>query len=106
MKNITSIIGVFALAILSGCASREHLPRGARMVGSGFQISWNAPTNGTAILVEQKTGKTIATKSVTSNGPAFRFDRFSPEDANLLVGVFADKLPSNARFILYFVPAE
>jgi len=104
MKHIMRIIGVATLVIFVGCASRGPLPRGARVVGGGFQIDWDAPSDGTAILVEAKTGRTVATKSVSLGGGGFKFDGSSRTDADLLIAIFADRMPTNAQLVLYFVP--
>ena len=104
MKHTIHIIGLAVLLLAVGCASTSNLPSGAKKVGGGLKISWDAPTDGTAILVEATTGKPVATGSVSSGGPAFEFDAYTYHDADVLRAVFPT-MPTNAQFVLYFVPS-
>ena len=104
MKYTTPIIGLATLLLAVGCASTSNLPSGAKKVGGGLQIEWDAPTEGTAIFVETTTGKIVATKSVSDGGAGFRFDVTSSEDAEVLTAIFP-AMPTNAQFLLYFVPS-
>ncbi len=104
MKYTTHIIGLAALLLAVGCASTSSLPSGAKRVGGGLQIEWNAPAEGTAILVETTTGKTVATKSVSDGGEGFSFDLSSQRDTDTLEAIFPT-MPTNAKFVLYFVPS-
>jgi hypothetical protein len=104
MKYTTHIIGLAALLLAVGCASTGSLPSGAKKVGGGLKIDWDAPAEGTAILVETTTGKTVATKSVADGGAGFSFDVTSQRDADRLQAIFAT-MPTNAQFVLYFVPS-
>ena len=104
MKYNTPIIGLATLLLAVGCASTSNLPSGAKKVGGGLQIEWDAPTEGTAILVETTTGKIVATKSVSDGGAGFRFDVTSSEYAEVLTAIFP-AMPTNAQFLLYFVPS-
>jgi len=104
MRYITHIIGLAALLLAIGCASTGNLPTGAKKVGGGLQIDWDPPGDGTAILVETTTGKTVATKSVSETGAGFRFDVTSEQDADVLKAIFPT-MPTNAQFVLYFVPS-
>ncbi len=105
MKYIMHIIGLTALLLAAGCASTSNLPSGARRVGGGVQIDWRPPVDGTAILVETTTGRTIATQSVSVEGNVgFNFDVTREQDADALKALFPT-MPTNAQFVLYFVPS-
>lgn len=77
---------------------------GAKKVGGGLQIEWSAPADGTALLVETTTGKTVATQSMSVRGPAFDFDVTRDRNADVLKAIFPT-MPTNATFVLYFVPS-
>jgi hypothetical protein len=100
--NYTCIIGFGALLFAVGCAT-TNLPSGATKVGGGLMIHWAAPKDGTAILVETRTGKTVATKSV-SEGDEFEFDVTSSDCSQTLEAIFP-VMPTNAQFVLFFVPS-
>jgi hypothetical protein len=105
MKHITRIVTLGILLFAIGCAtsSTGHLPRGAKVVGGGLLIEWEAPGDGTAILVESTTGTTVATKAVDAlNG--FEFDASRGSFADVLQAVLP-VMPTNAQFVLYFVPS-
>ena len=93
--------------------STTHLPQGARLVGGGLMIKYEAPTDGTAILIERTSGRIVATESVQEErafefGPnqfgcnAVIFSMFAATNATD-AGEFA-KVPTNTVFELYFVP--
>ncbi len=103
MKYTTPIIGLAALLLAVGCTSTGSLPTGAKKVGGGLQIEWEAPSRGTAILLETTTGRTVATKSL-SGGSLFEFDVTNNYDDDIIRSVFPI-MPPNAQFILYFVPS-
>ena len=108
MKHITHITHVIALCMVPfviGCATKSsgYLPRGAKVVGGGLAIDWEAPGEGTAILVEATTGTTVATIAVdAANG--FEFDLTQEGYADALRTVLPS-IPTNAQFVLYFVPS-
>jgi hypothetical protein len=105
MKYIMHIIGLTALLLAVGCASTRDLPSGAMRVGGGLQIDWRPQVDGTAILVETTTGRTIATQSVSvENNLGFNFDVTREQDADALKAIFPT-MPTNAHFVLYFVPS-
>jgi hypothetical protein len=97
------------VSLLSGCMPRHHLqadylPPDKYVVGGGTMIDWQAPSDGTAYLVEKESGKIVETRSmkkddtysfsVTSSGQAKEFEQ--------TLGVkFSD-----ARFLLYFEPED
>lgn len=94
-----------ALCILSGCATCS-LPSGAQKVGGGFSIKWNAPENGTAILMETKSGQMVSTKSL-DKGDEFRFEPDYDNGRELLETLFGGApLRTNMHFVLYFVPEK
>lgn len=102
-KQINCAIGLLILFVTVGCAE-NGLPPGAHVVGGGVQIDWTVPQAGTVILVEKTTGRTVATKSVAAKGDSFTFDASQEGDALVLKAAFG-AIPSNAHFVLYFVPA-
>lgn len=105
MKNITQSVGAAILLLAVGCSSTgtpAGLPHGAYPVGGGARISFEPPERGTCILVEKASGKVIATKS--SAGGGFEFDATSEQDQQLLQTVYGGTVPTNAVFVLYFVP--
>jgi hypothetical protein len=105
MKYSTHIIALCVVLFAVGCATKTsgYLPRGAKVVGGGLQIDWAAPGEGTAVLVEATTGTTVATKAVDAlNG--FEFDVARESYADVLRAFFPN-MPTNAQFVLYFVPS-
>ena len=103
MKYKTHIIGLAALLIAVGCASTSNLPSGAKKVGGGLQIEWDAPSRGTAILLETTSGRMVATESLDVGG-SFDFDVSRERNADALKAIFP-VIPTNAQFVLYFVPS-
>ncbi len=105
MKNILQPLGAGVLLLAVGCSSLRApagLPRGAYRVGGGARISFDPPEKGTCILVEKTSGRVIATKS--SAGGGFEFDATSEQDEQTLKSVYGGVVPTNAQFVLYFVP--
>jgi hypothetical protein len=110
-----SQLGLIVLVVaLAGCATSD-LPRGARFVGGGLMVDYEAPTDGTAILIERTSRRIVATESL-SEGSSFRFGpgwgscdevlfrMFAHPDAVDVGGVVV--VPTNAFFQLYFVPEK
>ncbi len=104
IKIATHFIAFGALLLACGCVTSSHLPSGAKVVGGGLQIDWEPPADGTAMLVETTTGKTVATHSVGNPGANFCFDVSRTSDAEVLAAIFPT-MPSNAHFVLFFVPS-
>lgn len=77
-------------------------PPHAELVGGGASINWKAPSDGTAILIEQITGKMIRTDSL-SEGELYEFDAAMEWTQNLLK-VALPPTQTNASFVLYFRP--
>ena len=115
---ISTRLGLIAVtvAILAtlGCTTPKGLPSGAQLVGGGLQIDYEAPTDGTVILVEKVTGRMVATESLSS-GSDFTFSPSSGNWAELMLTLFgvpsADgeltlQIPTNSVFQLYFVPTK
>jgi hypothetical protein len=115
--KITSITrpGMVALLIaLAGCATSK-LPRGARLVGGGLAVEYTAPADGTAILIEQQSGRIVATESLTE-GDSFDFHPQVQGYDEVLYRMFGDTnaapdggvvvVPTNTLFQLFFVPAR
>ena len=101
MKTISQILVIGVALLWAGCATNP-LPRNAKLVGGGLLINWSPPKPGTAILIEKKSGKIMATRSVSPSDGAFEFDPSVPDFAHLLRTMF-DPIPADAEFALYFV---
>ena len=93
--------------VLAGC-SPNGLPHGARVVGGGLKISWSpqGSDSGTAILIEKVTGKTVITKQLIDVDRSFDFDVTDAHDEKILQAVFGGSAPTNAQYVLYFVPTH
>lgn len=108
MKTLLLSLPLCGLLAVAGCATSQHngFPKGARVVGGGLQIEWQPPSDGTAVLVELTTGKTVFTHSVGEFKGGVSFDASLALDEQLISAVFPQGLPEDARFVLYFVPAD
>jgi len=99
---------------LVGCVS-SNLPRGARLVGGGLMIHYEAPADGTVILTERTSGRVLATRSL-SEGQSFEFGPGQDGFEEVLFRMFGGtntvetaavmQVPTNTFFQLYFVPAK
>ncbi|MBM4104364.1 MAG: hypothetical protein FJ263_10035 [Planctomycetes bacterium] len=108
MKNYKSIV-VLAISLISatGCVFIANNgpkpcspPRDAKEVGGGFEIFYKAPEDGTAVLADKRSGKTVRTLSL-SEGEIFEFtSRVFDEKAYKEMGID----PKKADFVLYFYP--
>ncbi len=103
---IKGMMGPIALSLglLAGGCAENDLPPGAHVVGGGVQIAWTAPQEGTVMLMDKTTRKTVATKSLNAKGDSFEFDASTEVDRQVLKAAFGGGVPSNARFVLYFIP--
>lgn len=98
---------LLATLVFAGCRTTGQLEAGGLpgeeyLVGGGLMIEWEAPTAGTAYLVEKETGKIIETRSL-AEGETFSF--------SISTGVQAEEFEKvlgidfgQARFLLYFKP--
>jgi hypothetical protein len=102
MKNMGHFISLGLLALTVGCTSPGK-PPSSKIVGGGAQIDWQAPVDGTAILVERVTGKVVITKSLKAREDAFTFNLTVAEDRQLVERALGT-VPPSPEFILYFVP--
>lgn len=99
---------------LAGCATSD-LPRGARFVGGGLMVDYEAPADGTAILMERTSRRMVATESLRE-GDSFEFRPGLGSCDEVLFRMFSGTgsvegadvfvVPTNAFFQLYFVPRE
>jgi hypothetical protein len=97
-----------ALLLVGGCSTSgslqaDGLPEEEFLVGGGMMINWEAPTDGTAYLVEKSSDKIVETRSM-KRGDTFDFSIGSTGQASEFEKVFGVKL-SEARLLLYFEPA-
>jgi len=105
-------IGVIATLTLivwtcGGCRTSpplqaDGLPGEQYLVGGGMMIDWEAPTAGTAYLVEKTSGKIIETRSV-AQGDSYTFSIASGGQAAEFEKMLGIKF-SEARLLLYFQP--
>jgi hypothetical protein len=102
------ILGAVAL-MLAGCSApgylqADGLPGEQYLVGGGFMIDWKAPTEGTAYLVEKTSGKIIETRSLDA-GDNYSFSVSSGSQGAEFERALGIRF-SEARFMLYFQPAD
>lgn len=101
---------------LAGCTTTSsNLPSGARLVGGGLDIKYEAPSDGTVILLERTSGRIVATESL-SEGSTFDFGSDYSGCNEVIFSMFAASnavptnvmtpVPTNTFFQLYFVPAK
>ncbi len=103
MKRLATAL--LLTALLAGCQTANkhaNLTADDHIVGGGYAIEFTAPFAGTAILVDNSTGKYVATKSMEA-GDDFEMSLDpSEEHVQQLLG---EDL-SSTNLILYFVPNE
>lgn len=110
--------GLLAGFVLAGCTttpSNSALPSGARLVGGGVDLKYEAPVDGTVILIERTSGRAVATESL-SEGRSFEFSPRLSSFNEAMFPLFGGTntydpgvpivLPTNTYFQLYFVPAK
>jgi len=105
MKHFTQITVAILILVCAGCTT-SHFPHGAQVVGGGLKIDWTPPAaeSGTAVLVEQASGKMVITKRLTSVDRDFSFNVTDQDDELVLQAVLGGLAPTNAHYVLYFVP--
>lgn len=113
MRN--TLFAIIAVGVtFVGCAT-SNLPRGARLVGGGLDIRYNAPAAGTVILIERTSGRMVATKSLEGKEAEFYFGPNSSDNGDVLATMFSSvpgktgeltHVPTNTFFQLCFVPAK
>ncbi|HNS18872.1 MAG TPA: hypothetical protein PKH24_00155 [Sedimentisphaerales bacterium] len=102
--------GVVGLLMIAGCSTtaflgRAGVPRGAKVVGGGFAIDWEAPTAGTAYLVEETSGKIIETRSLDEDETLdFDVDLSDDEVVQVFERITGVEM-KKARLVLYFKPS-
>ena len=99
MKHIVKIVALGIAA--AGCIS--GVPQSAHVVGGGLKINYQPYAPGTAILVEKSTGKVVVTETLSGN--PFTFDAGTEHDATIIQATLGI-MPTNAHFVLYFVPKK
>jgi hypothetical protein len=82
MKRLSAIaILLVCMTSMSGCImvsdtksepAKNILPKEAQKVGGGFEIAYLMPEDGTVVLIDKTTGKTIQTISL-KEGEVFDF---------------------------------
>ena len=100
---------VVVLLGLGGCSGNrslepDGLPGDEFLVGGGMMIDWEAPSAGTAYLVEKETGRIIETRSLDA-GDRFSFSLGSASQVESFEEVIGINF-SSARLLLYFQPIE
>jgi hypothetical protein len=105
---LAAVVGLLMGA--AGCSTMTSLhgadlPKDVQVVGGGFMISWNAPTDGTAYLIEKTSGKTIETRSV-EEGDTYEFEMSLDDEEVVKTFENAFGVPvKKAKLVLYFRPA-
>ena len=107
-NGVSLAILVLGIIGIAGCGSEQTgpfrssgLPSKKYLVGGGFMITWLAPEDGTAYVVEETTTKILQTEFL-QKGEKFKFSLgFKPDEFERIMGI---KL-GEATFNLYFVPA-
>ncbi len=79
-------------------------PAQSKLVGGGLKIEWTAPVKGTAYLIEGMTNRLVETRSLDA-GDAYSFSPAAEGQRIEFERIFGVKL-SEARFLLYFRPAD
>ena len=109
MKKL--LVGMLLLLLFcaSGCIivsknkcgqAAAPLQKEAHRVGGGFMIKYTAPEDGTVVLVDKTSGKTIQTESLAA-GQDFKFSPPKDSEEELKkIGIDLKK----ADFVLYFYP--
>lgn len=105
----TAAWGLVALCLLvtSGCvfigsveAEKACLPKDAKKVAGGYEISYLVPEDGTIMLIDQKTNKHILTRSLTA-GTTYNFSVENVDQQQYKKwGIDLNK----ANFVLYYYP--
>lgn len=108
-----AIVPVFLAIVMftvAGCVSvvsvepsgGNHFFSEKHLVAHGFTIRWEVPVDGTAYLVEEKTGKILQTETLRK-GQVFTYDASrGPLGLEKMVGL----KPAEAKISLYFVPCQ
>ena len=114
MKTTRPVPALLVL-FLAGCTTTTNLPQGARLVGGGLLVRYEAPAAGTAILMEQTSGRMVATETL-EEGQEFEFRPSNQNDCEVIQSMFGSPemmdngsltvVPTNTFFQLYFVPAK
>jgi len=102
MNRILQLGLLAAMLLGAGCSTTNIALSNAELVGGGIWITWKAPSDGTAILVEQSTRTMIRTDSL-SEGELYEFDA-GMEGTQYLLKVALPPTQTNANFVLYFRP--
>jgi hypothetical protein len=108
-KSKGFVVGLLAslVLVLVGCRTNQPLeadglPGEEYLVGGGVMIDWEAPTTGTAYLVEKTSGKIVETRSL-NEGDSYTFTVTSGGRAGDFEKMLGVKF-GEARFLLYFRP--
>lgn len=109
----TALLSILVLGLAAAGCSTSSLPSGARFVGGGLLVRYQAPSDGTAILIERKSGRIVASESL-EEGRSFEFGPNQSGCSAVIFCMFAatnaqdtgefTQVPTNTLFELYFVP--
>jgi hypothetical protein len=102
-----AVVGL--MMAVAGCGTMglqgSDLPRGAKVVGGGFLIDWEAPTAGTVYLVEKTTGKIVETTSLDEDD-SYDFEMRLDDESVTETFTKTFGIPvKEAKLVLYFKPA-
>ena len=106
-KMVVTGILLSVVGMLAGCKTvpplqADGLPGEQYLVGGGMMIDWEAPSSGTAYLVEKVSGKLVETRTL-AEGDSYTFSVASGGQAAEFEKMLGIKF-SEARFLLYFRP--
>src|SRR5262245_56049603 len=93
MKNIAYIFSLVILVLTVACTTPGR-PPSSRIVGGGAQIDWQAPEDGTAVLVERITGKIVITRTLKAHDDPFTFNLTVAGDVELVKKALGTVPPS------------
>lgn len=104
---IAGVLVVIGALFIAGCATTgaksDILFEDKYIVGGGFEIEYQAPEPGRAILVDRTSGRMLMTESLQKAG---RFesttDLSDPEISQILSSLGIDL--AKAELVLYFIP--
>ncbi len=108
-RSIVWGIVIGLMVYLAGCKTTPYVETGTplgkgELVGGGLKIEWTAPAKGTAYLIESTNNRIVETRSL-DEGDTYSFSPAAESRRDEFERIFGMK-PAEARFLLYFRPAD